>query len=276
MVMSDIFFPPSVPTDAAIERVLADRVDACRLSLGMAVGITDSRHRRYVAHGSQNAASGRPVDRHTLFEIGSVTKLFTSLLLADMVIRREAELDEPVANLLPSGVRVPERDGRQITLVDLAKHLSGLPRLPTNLTPNDPADPYAHYTAQHLYDFLARDELLRTPGDAVEYSNLGAGLLGHALCLRAGMDYESLVTRAHSRAARHGQHCDRHPAASRITSGAGARRQSRSGSGLEPECPYGSRRPALLRIRPARVPRNGNGPRGIAAWPCGCLACRPA
>ena len=191
--MSDIFFPPSVPANDAIARMLADRIDACRLSLGMAVGITEAKRRHYIAHGSQDAACSRPINEHTLFEIGSVTKLFTSLLLADMVVRREAERDEPVAKLLPSGVRVPERNGRQITLVDLARHLSGLPRLPTNLTPNDPADPYAHYTAQHLYDFLAHDEMPRTPGDAVEYSNLGAGLLGHALSLRAGMEYEALV-----------------------------------------------------------------------------------
>jgi serine-type D-Ala-D-Ala carboxypeptidase/endopeptidase len=106
----------------------------------------------------------------------------------------EAELNEPVVNLLPPGTRVPSRNGREITLRDLASHHSGLPRRPTDLTPNDPADPYAHYTVDQLYEFLADYELTRTPGDTYEYSNLGVGLLGHALVARAGYtDYETLV-----------------------------------------------------------------------------------
>jgi serine-type D-Ala-D-Ala carboxypeptidase/endopeptidase len=111
-----------------------------------------------------------------------------------MANRGEAQLDEPVVDLLPSGTRVLSRNGREITLRDLASHYSGFPRRPTNLTPNDPTDPYAHYTADHLYEFLATYELTRTPGDTYEYSHVGAGLLGHALAVRAGnTDYESLV-----------------------------------------------------------------------------------
>ncbi len=193
MAISDNFFSPPMPADDAIRRILADRIIASRLSPGIVVGVTESGRRRSVAYGSRDAAGNHPVDAQALFELGSVTKLITSLLLADMAKRREAELDEPVAKLLPLGIHVPERNERSITLIHLAKHLSGLPRLPTNLTPNDPADPYAHYTTEHLYDFLAREELRRTPGEIFEYSKLATGLLGHALSLRAGMDYESLV-----------------------------------------------------------------------------------
>ena len=140
----------------------------------MAVGITEAGRRHCVSYGKQSAGDRHPVNELTLFEIGSVTKLFTSLLLADMVIRRKAERDEPVAKLLPSSVRVPERNGRQITLVDLAKHLSGLPRLPANLTPNDPADPYAHYTAQHLYEWQGGVVVLGNSAAAV--GDLGSHL----------------------------------------------------------------------------------------------------
>src|SRR5476651_294267 len=109
-----------------------------------------------------------------------------------MVNRGEVRLDEPVADLLPGGTRVPVRNGKAITLRDLASHYSGLPRVPTDLGRAD--DPYAGYTAEKLYQFLATYELMRTPGDSFEYSNLGAGLLGHALVLRAGVsDYESLI-----------------------------------------------------------------------------------
>jgi serine-type D-Ala-D-Ala carboxypeptidase/endopeptidase len=185
---------PEIPSQDVIRRVLADRVDDYRLSLGMVVGTTDGRNHLATSYGRCDVASDRSVDEATIFEIGSVTKLFTALLLAEMANRREVQLDEPVVDLLPPGIRVPSRNGREITLRDLASHHSGFPRRPTNLTPNDPADPYAHYTVEHLYAFLASYELTRTPGDTYEYSNVGAGLLGHALVVRAGnTDYESLV-----------------------------------------------------------------------------------
>ena len=193
MALSDDLFPPPVPETGAIARMLAERVDACRLSPGIAVGITEAGQRRYVTHGTSGAPGSRAIDETTLFEIGSITKLFTALLLAEMTLRGETTLDEPVVQLLPAGVSVPAWQERQITLLDLATHLSGLPRLPANLAPNDPADPYAHYTEQHLYDFLASHELARSPAAAEEYSNIGAGLLGHALALRAGREYEALV-----------------------------------------------------------------------------------
>jgi CubicO group peptidase (beta-lactamase class C family) len=161
----------------------------------MVVGITEANSHRFVAHGCCDARTGGPVNEKTVFEIGSITKLFTALLLSDMDNRGEARLDEPVAELLPAGTRVPVRDGRAITLRDLASHYSGLPRLPTNLRWEDhPGDPYAGYTAEELYQFLATHDLIRTPGDSWEYSNVGVGLLAHALVLRAGAtSYESLI-----------------------------------------------------------------------------------
>jgi D-alanyl-D-alanine-carboxypeptidase/D-alanyl-D-alanine-endopeptidase len=158
----------------------------------MVVGITENGHRRFFAHGRADSFD-RHVDEGTLFEIGSVTKLFTALLLADMSTRGEIALDAPVADLLPAGTRVPERHGQVITLAQLVTHTSGLPRLPTNLEPSNPANPYGGYTAKHLYAFLASHQLARTPGEGFEYSNLGAGLLGYALALRAGLPYEDLV-----------------------------------------------------------------------------------
>ena len=88
---------------------------------------------------------------------------------------------------------MPERGGRQIALVDLATHTSGLPRLPTSFKPKDPSNPYADYTVEQLYSFLATYELPRDIGALYEYSNLGGGLLGHVLARRAGTDYETLV-----------------------------------------------------------------------------------
>src|SRR5205085_8424519 len=111
----------------------------------------------------------------TIFEIGSATKVFTSLLLADMVQRGQVALDDPVAKYLPPTVKMPERHGRSITLVDLATHTSGLPRLPTNMTPKNQANPYADYSVEQLYQFLSNYQLTRDVGSQYEYSNLGGG-----------------------------------------------------------------------------------------------------
>ncbi|KRR29627.1 hypothetical protein CQ13_38410 [Bradyrhizobium retamae] len=160
----------------------------------MIVGTTEAKNHTIVPYGRCDISTGKVINERTIFEIGSVTKLFTALLLSDMVNRGEVKLEEPVVDLLPAGTRVPVRNGRAITLRDLASHYSGLPRLPTNFAPKDPKDPYADYTENELYQFLETYELVRTPGDTFEYSNLGVGLLGHALVLRAGCaDYESLV-----------------------------------------------------------------------------------
>ena len=104
---------------------------------------------------------------------------------ADMVKRGEVKLDDPISRYLPASVRVPQRNGKQITLVDLATQSSGLPRLPTNLAPADMNNPYADYSVKQLYDFLSSYTLTRDIGAQYEYSNLGMGLLGHVLSLRA-------------------------------------------------------------------------------------------
>src|ERR1700704_705551 len=107
-----------LPSDEEIRSLLADQIDVQHKSVGMAIGVVAPDGRRVVSHGSTSAGDGRPVDGDTAFEIASVTKVFTSLLLADMVQRKEVALDDPVAAYLPPGVRVPQRKGRQITLVD--------------------------------------------------------------------------------------------------------------------------------------------------------------
>ncbi|HEY3927520.1 MAG TPA: serine hydrolase [Candidatus Koribacter sp.] len=182
------------PTDAQVRDLLVNRIDKDHQSVGIVVGLVDANGRRFVSYGKfDTAADSRPVDPNTVFEIGSVTKVFTSLLLADMVQRGEVALTDPVAKYLPPTVKVPQRNGKQITLEDLATQSSGLPRLPSNLKPKDPTNPYADYSVDDLYAFLSSYELTRDPGSQYEYSNLGVGLLGHALARRAGMDYDKLV-----------------------------------------------------------------------------------
>ena len=175
----------ALPTDAEIRTILRTRIDS-GAAVGLIVGIVQNGRPRFITQGS--AGPGRTaLDEHTLFEIGSISKTFTALLLADAALRGEVRLDQPVAELLPRGTVVPSRDGRQITLEQLATHRSGLPRMPDNFSPADASDPYADYDVKRLYGFLATHQLSRAPGDSAEYSNLGGGLLGHALTRRSGL-----------------------------------------------------------------------------------------
>jgi len=182
-----------IPPDSEIRKILVERIDTFHHGVGIVVGVIEPQGRRIVAYGALNQGDARPLNGDTIFEIGSVTKVFTSLLLADMVQRGEVALSDPVAKFLPADVKVPERGGRLITLVDLSTHTSGLPRLPSNLQPKNSANPYADYTVEQLYQFLSTYQLTRDIGSQFEYSNLGGGLLGLALARRAGMDYEALV-----------------------------------------------------------------------------------
>ncbi|MRV74586.1 serine hydrolase [Duganella sp. FT92W] len=138
------------------------------------------------------SVNGRAPDGDTVYEIGSVTKTFTALLLAQEAAGGKLALDEPVQHLLP-GYAIPAWQGQAITLRDLATQTSGLPRLPTGFMPPDMTNPYAAYGATELQAFLRNHHLARKPGAVYEYSNLGYGLLGVALSTRAGQSYATLV-----------------------------------------------------------------------------------
>ena len=182
-----------VSSDSEIRKILVERVGLENAGMAIVVGVIDANGRRVIAYGSLARNDKRRLDGDTVFEIGSMTKVFTSLLLMDMARRGEVALTDPVSKYLPAGVKVPGRNNRKITLADLSTQSSGLPRMPTNFTPKDNANPYADYSVKQMYDFLSGYQLTRDIGSRYEYSNLGVGLLGHALSLRAGMSYEALV-----------------------------------------------------------------------------------
>jgi len=186
---SGAFFPP----DEAVRAFVRPYIDK-RQAKGIVVGLVEPDGSRRILTFGEAGEGARPLAAGSVFEIGSITKTFTGTVLADMVRRGEVKLDDPVGKYLPAGVRVPSLNGRQITLLDLATHTSGLPRLPTGYVSPDPGNPYAHFAAEHLYAFLNRHELEREPGAKFEYSNLGMGLLGHALARAAGADgFQALV-----------------------------------------------------------------------------------
>ncbi len=178
-----------------LEKLMLNRTGEGRKAVGIVAGLVDASGERFLASGAAAPGGTAAPDADTVYEIGSITKVFTALVLADMVVRGELGLDDPVAKFLPAAAAVPERDGKKITLRDLSHQISGLPRMPDNLEPADGADPYVDYGADRMYAFLAKVKLARGVGEKYEYSNLGVGLLGHALALKAGMSYEELVRR---------------------------------------------------------------------------------
>src|SRR5438094_744345 len=108
--------PLEPPADAEIRKILVDRVDMQHQGVGIVVGVVAPSGRRIVSYGNLDRTTNRPVNGDTLFEIGSATKVFTSLLLTDAVARGEVALTDAVSTYLPADVKVPERGGKKITL----------------------------------------------------------------------------------------------------------------------------------------------------------------
>jgi CubicO group peptidase (beta-lactamase class C family) len=162
---------------------------------GLIVALVDREHTGYAAFGKTALTGGETVTQRTVWEIGSITKVFTSLALADMVVRGEVGLDDPIQRYLPAGVSAPERNGKPITLRLLAAQRSGLPRMPGNFAPRDPGNPYVDYDSTRMFSFLGGYALTRDPGAQYEYSNLGVGLLGTLLARKDGVSWEAMLQR---------------------------------------------------------------------------------
>jgi CubicO group peptidase (beta-lactamase class C family) len=178
-------------TDQWVEKAARPLVEK-RVVDGLSVGYIEGKHHGIVHLGSSNRAGKRPDDT-TLYEIGSVSKVFTSLMLADAVVRGEIELNAAANVANPAGIRFRSRDGRSIKWIDLSTHRSGLPQIPGNLPPTDLTNPYRDYDSTKAAAFLNQYELPRRPGDSQEYSNLGASVLGYLVAQKAGKSYQDLL-----------------------------------------------------------------------------------
>jgi CubicO group peptidase (beta-lactamase class C family) len=174
-----------------VDRLAADYL--ARSNVGLAIGVIRGDETAVWCYGGRSAGDPQPPDGGTLFELASVGKTFTALVLADMHLAGEVDLHDPLQQSLPAGALVPALGPRSITLLDLATQTSGLPSLPPDFPSSDPLNPYKNYTTDQLLADLRKIQLTRSPGAEYEYSNLGFGLLGMALSRRAGVPYEQLV-----------------------------------------------------------------------------------
>ncbi len=165
------------------------------VNTGIVVGLMDENGTNYYSYGVKSLETGEPVDENSIFEIGSISKTFTGILLANMVLNDKMKLDDPLQKYLPEGVTAPTKNGKEITLVHMANHTSGLPRMPSNFYPTNPNNPFADYSENQLYWFLSNYELPRDIGSQYEYSNYAMGLLGHILALENDMSYEELLAK---------------------------------------------------------------------------------
>ncbi len=137
-------------------------------------------------------------NKRSSFEIGSITKVFTSLLLADQVSKGTMSLDDPIQKHLPFTLNQSSKDGKEITLKMLANHTSGLPRLPDNIISDmkkyKEDNPYRDYDSIRFNNYLKNTMKINTvPGTKSAYSNLGVGLLGYILTLHTNKSFEELL-----------------------------------------------------------------------------------
>ena len=151
---------------------------------GLVIGVSKHGERRIFTYGDAQPDS--------IFEIGSISKTFTGLMLARMIEQGQVTLDEPVRELLPPGLVAPHPEG-EITLKDLITHHSGLPAIPPNLKANGQPNPGADYHAADLNAYLKRRGVRKLSDTPFSYSNLGVGLLGQLLADRAGVKYADLL-----------------------------------------------------------------------------------
>jgi serine-type D-Ala-D-Ala carboxypeptidase/endopeptidase len=163
-----------------------------RIVDGLSVGYIEGKHSKTLHLGSSNRAK-KKADNSTLYEIGSISKVFTGLMLADAVVRGEIDLHAAADVANPAGIRLPSRDGRSIKWLDLSTDRAGLPRLPTNLPLTDLTNPYRDYDSKKAAAFLKQYKLPRQPGDSQEYSNFGTSVLGYLVAQKSGKSYQQLL-----------------------------------------------------------------------------------
>jgi len=161
------------------------------IPVSIVVGVISPNGTQVSGYGNISKANHTTVDGNSIFDIGSLTKLFIGISLMDMVNQGLVKLDDPLEKYLPANVTVPTYQGHKITLQDLITHTSGLPYWPPGWC--NPTCFNNNYTTQEVYQFLSNSSLATRPGVKDEYSNFGVGLLGHALSLKAGVPLEQLV-----------------------------------------------------------------------------------
>ncbi len=184
----------AMPADGEIAQILSDRIGRDQANVGIAVAVIENGETRFVSHGTLTVDGTEPVTEHTIFEAGSITKVFTNLALAQLVNDGKIDLDAPIVNYLPEGFVLPDAPGRAITAFDLATHSASLSGLPHDLLAGGVDNPYSGYGVEGLQAWLADYTLPRPIGESLEYNNAGTTLLGLAIAHVSGADFNDVIS----------------------------------------------------------------------------------
>ena len=183
----------AMPANGQISQILADRIDRDQANVGIAVAVIEGGETRFVSHGTLGKDDPAPVNEFTPFEAGSITKVMTSLVLAQLALEGRIDLAAPIADYLPQATVVPDADGVPVTGFDLATHMSGLSGLPDDITARGLANPYSGYSAEQLLDWLGEQQLDGPIGTRFQYSNVGVAILGQAIEHITGKSYAQVL-----------------------------------------------------------------------------------
>ena len=177
-----------------VEEILTNRTGGPETLVGLSIGVVDQGHCEVFNYGYSNLKSKKQVDADTIFEIGSITKVFTAVLAILKEQEQQIDLRDPIDKYLSDTIEVPIKTGN-IRLIDLMTHTSGLPRIPDNMVDSnfDMSNPYKTYSLKKLYSFLETHKLARSSGGVFEYSNLGYSVLGQVLEIQSRQTYETLL-----------------------------------------------------------------------------------
>ena len=185
----DAAMPPvtAAELESVLDRDLAEAFKNGEMAPSTGAGVSIAVYE----HGTRRVFSFGAAKPDSIYEIGSITKTFTGLMLAQMSVEGKVKLDEPVRELLPAGT-VARPQGAEITLLDLATQRSGLPAMPDNISLVNIDQPYADYHAADLMAYVGKHGVANPTRASSSFGALGFGLLGVALADRAGSSYEAL------------------------------------------------------------------------------------
>jgi CubicO group peptidase (beta-lactamase class C family) len=181
------------PMDKEIESVVRPYIQKAN-TVGLSIGVLKDGKISTYNYGETVRGNGVLPTANSIFEIGSITKIFTSALLAYYVNEGKVKLTDPITKYLPDSVKA-NKALNAVTLVTLSNHTSGFDRMPNNLDikPGDELNPYKTYNKQLLFAYLKSCKLNTQPGERYDYSNLGVGLLGTILSEVSGKTFEQMV-----------------------------------------------------------------------------------
>ncbi len=190
MILSCSALSASAQLEEDITKNIENRVNL-KDTPSIVVGIIENGEQHVYVHGKTAFEGGQDLSQETIYEIGSISKVFTSLLFSQAVIEGKMSLDETIQAYLPAHITAPQHNGKEITLLHLATHRSGLPGMPDNYDWSS-NNPYIFYDDSLMLDYLNGYTLTRNPGESYEYSNYATGLLGYLVAKVYDTTYENL------------------------------------------------------------------------------------